>query len=886
MSRDDARWFRALLRLFPSEFRGDFGRQMTDDFRDQRDDAAASHGARGIRRLWLSTVADILWRAPQEHLDVLRRDASHAIRLLRRRPASTATVIASIAIGIGLNAALFTVVRGVLWQSLPFPDSDRLARIVEVGPDARTRDLMQGDFVALRDATREFSGVATSARSGQTIVEPGEPEELPGMMVSEAYFETLGAKPVLGRTFASSDYAASNIEFTVSAIANRLDQRAKGQPPIRSVVVISHHLWHRRFLERPDIVGQQLRLASGIVVEIVGVMGPEMAAIGPRVGPPPEYWMPQSPQPARQAGIRETVARLAPGRSLDGARAELAVVGPGIVAAFPGPRPARSFRATPLLETIVQDVRTQLTFLFGAALCVLLVTCVNVIHLFLANAAGRRLELATRVALGATRATLIRQTLTESALLAVIGGAGGLLLAAWGLPLLLAIAPPGIPRLNEIEIGWWTYAFAAAAAIGVALSCGIAASLPLTMVAPWRVLGTARSGSTLQGRHARRMLAVCEIAVALVLVVASILMLRSLRAMAAHDLGFDPQGVITAALPAPARPALDADAHAIVHEAEAQVIDAVRRLPGVIAAGVGGSPMGLRIGVGGVTLPGDPRELPMVGLTPVSVGYFEALGARLKEGRFFTTDDRAGVPAVAIVSESTARRFWPSRSAVGQTLILPANGPLQVVGVVADMTEERLEVKGGGIFIPHVQSFYVTLGRMLIKTDRDPQTLVPAIKAIVRRVNPDHPFPDVIPLQAEINVATAPRRFILQLIGMFSLLGLGLAVIGVYGVLAESVAERVPEIGVRIALGAQPADVVALVVRQGIWMVTIGLGVGFAGAVFVSRQMSAMVFGIGTLDPLSYVIACALIVLAGLAACAIPARRAVSLDPVVALRSE
>ena len=321
------------------------------------------------------------------------------------------------------------------------------------------------------------------------------------------------------------------------------------------------------------------------------------------------------------------------------------------------------------------------------------------------DAAGRRVELATRVALGATRGTLIRQTLTESAVLAGIGGAGGLLLAVWALPLLLSIAPPGIPRLHEIQVDWWTYAFAGSAAIVVALFCGVAASLPLTMLKPWRALGSARSGGTLQGRRVRRVLAVGEIAVALVLVVASMLMVRTMRALLTQDLGFNPQGVISATLPRPARPPLDADALAPAHDAEVQVIEAVTQLPGVVAAGVGGSPLGLAMGVAGVTLPGDPRELPTVGFAPVSVGYFEALGVRLKEGRLFTSEDRAGAPMVAIVGESTARKFWPSSSAVGQTLLLPANRPpatrpVQVVGVIADMTEWGLEMKVGGIFVP------------------------------------------------------------------------------------------------------------------------------------------------------------------------------------------
>ena len=338
MRRDDARWFRALLRLFPAEFRGDFGRQMVDDFRDQREETAARRGTRGKLGLWFRTVADVLRRAPLEHADVLRRDAAHAIRILRKRPASTATVIASIAIGIGLNTALFTVVRGVLWQSLPLADSDRLVRIVEVDPafPERFPHLTPGDFVDLREQTRGFSGIAAGQSNIQTIVEPGEPEELPGMMVSERYFETLGARLALGRSFTDADYVEANIDFSGSAVAARLDERAKGQPLVRSVIVISHQLWHRRFLGRPDVVGQQLRLASGVMVEIVGVMGPEMRAIAPAVGVPPEWWMPRAPSGTGRGNTLETVARLAPGQSLDSARAELATVGASIAAAFPG----------------------------------------------------------------------------------------------------------------------------------------------------------------------------------------------------------------------------------------------------------------------------------------------------------------------------------------------------------------------------------------------------------------------------------------------------------------------------------------------------------------------------------------------------------------------
>ena len=328
-------------------------------------------------------------------------------------------------------------------------------------------------------------------------------------------------------------------------------------------------------------------------------------------------------------------------------------------------------------------------FLFGAVICVLLVTCINVVHLFLANAAGRRVELATRVALGATRAHLVRQMLTESAILAVLGGAGGLLLAAWAVPLLVAMAPagvamalPSIPRLHEIHVDWSTIAFTAAVSMGVALACGIAASLPLTIFHPWSALGSARSGSTLQGRRFRRALAVCEIAVALVLVVAAMLMVRTVQSLGAIDLGFNPDHVVEASMPLPFAPLHDGveNAHAI----EAAVMDEVKHLPGVVAAGIGGHPMGMAMGTTGLSIPGDPRSLGQVGVSPVGAGYFEALGARLVAGRFFDPDDRAGTPNVAVLNEAAARAFWPDGNAVGRALKLDRT-ELRVVGVVANM---------------------------------------------------------------------------------------------------------------------------------------------------------------------------------------------------------
>ncbi len=889
--RRSDRVFGALLRLFPSEFRGDFGDQMSADFQDRHQEVAHRRGASGVARLWARTCADMAGSALREHFDVLRRDGLQALRALRRRPASTATVVLSLIIGIGLNTALFSVVRGVLWRDLPFPDSDRLVRISSLDSTSSgfLGSVSPGEFVDLQAHARTFSALGAGTHMQQTIVEPGEPESIEGMTVTQGFFDALGARPVLGRTFTADEFrAAGTFELrNVEAINARLQQRAAGLPPTQSAVIISHALWQRRFLGRADIIGRQLRLASGIVAEVVGVMGVEMSSLVTPLSTPPDWWMPQVPLPADRRGRRlDLIGRLAPQRTLEDAQAELDVLGANIAVAFPEANRNRVLRATPLLETIVRNIRTELTFVFGAVVCVLLVTCINVVHVSLANAAGRRVELATRVALGATRGHLIRQTLTESALLAMVGGVGGLLVAASSLRFLLAMAPAGMPRAHEIDLEWTTVLFAAGVTVAVALLCGLAASLPISRVRPWGVLSGARSGETIRGRRFRRALTSGEIAIALMLVVAAILMVRTIRSLVALDLGFDPAGVVTASLPRPSIIPLDPSGGGRMRELELQVIEQVRQLPGVLSAGVGGSPMGLQMGLAGVKLDGDTRDLGPVSLTPVSVGYFEALGARLQAGRLFSPDDRTNAEKVAVVSESTARRFWPGRPALDQVLIIPVGLRTRIVGVVGDMADVGLVTKGGGIYVPHTQLSFVTSAEMAIRTTVDPQTLVPGVRAIVRDANPEWPFSGVTTLQQQIDAAMAPRRFVLRLVGLFAAFAVVLAMIGVYGVMAESVAERVREIGVRMALGARRVDVGLMILRQSAWIVVSGVAIGIAGAVTLRQQLAAMVFGVTTLDPASYVVAVVLLAAAAFLACSIPARAAANCDPVIALRSE
>jgi predicted permease len=450
------------------------------------------------------------------------------------------------------------------------------------------------------------------------------------------------------------------------------------------------------------------------------------------------------------------------------------------------------------------------------------------------------------------------------------------------------MAPRTIPRLNEIAVDWSTLAFTASVSAAVGIFCGLAASLSVNALTPRGVLGRA-STATLQSSRFRRGLTVVEIGLALMLVIASALMVRSVRALGTIELGFNPDHVVVAGVPS--SPSNEGSATAQRIEArriETSVIERVKALAGVLAAGIGTGPLQGGMGIGGLQVPGDSRDFGLIRADAISPGYFEALGARLMAGRFFEPRDTAdGAPTVVILNEAAARLFWGDGRPLGKSVIINKRDHLEVVGVVANVRAGQLDADPGpAIYQPHIQSRNFFANSMLIRTDGDPNALVPAIRTIFKAVNREQPFRGVEPLQNRIDQAMAPRRFILRLIGLFSILTMILAIVGVYGVLAESVAQRIPEIGIRMALGATASNVLALILRQGLWMVAVGIGLGLGGAVFLRGAMRTMVFGVRTLDPSSYVVACLFLVIATLAACAIPARRAARLDPVAALRFE
>ena len=865
------RLFRLLLTLFPSDFRGDFAENMRADFRDQHSEVDGRPNE--VRRLWTRTIVDLLRQAPREHLDVLSRDVSYAVRVLRRHPLASATAILSLAIGIGLNSAVYSVVGNVLWRSLPIAESDRLVSIgMTTASSQRPDPVLVDQFLKLQARSHTFDGLAAGAIQMVTIVEPGEPTQTGCLAVGPGFFDVFKVRPILGRGFSRADYDA--------VWARR--GAPNGPVPNPSVMLLSDSLWQSRFGRDPNVVGTSIRLAGGDRVAIAGVMGPEMEALG-RVMPG-QCWFPDVPDPAQGAWRpRIVIARLAQDRTLDEANAELAVIGKGL-GQDPFYKEQRTLRAVPVLDGIVGRVRTQLIFLFGAVVCVLLVTCANVVNLFLAHAAGRRDELAMRVALGASRSRLVRQSVTESLLVSLLGGTCGFLLTLWAVPVLVSFAPRDLPRQQLIAVDWSTFVFALGVSLAVGIGCGLLASLPTTRVRT--IFGVVQAATTPRATRLRQAVTVCEIALALMLAVAATLMVRTVQALNAIDLGFDPSAVVAAELQFPFEELRRAQ------DVHMTVIERVKAMPGVTTAGIGIGPLSGGMFVGGLTVPGDTREFPPVRVDAVSPGYFEALGVRLLAGRFFESRDavRDG-RAVILVNQTAARLFWRNADPLDKVLHLGFSQDqvteMHVVGIIADLRGSTLEQQPEpAIYQLANQSRNFLAGTMLIRVDGDPQALVPQIRAVIRSLDRDTPFTGVTTLQSRIDQAMAPRLFVLRVIGLFSILGLVLAVVGVYGVLAEFVVQRVPEIGVRMAFGATARDVIALVLGQGSRLVLLGLALGLGGAVLLRGAMSTLVYSVRTSDPLAYVTACVLLFAATVAACAFPARRASRLDPAVALRSE
>ena len=867
------RLFRALLRVFPAEFRGDYGDQMTDDFRDQHADAAMRNRPAARRRLWMRTIVDVMNRAPREHFDILRRDAAYALRQLRRRPGITIGAVATLAIGLGLNTAVFGLAGTILWRRLPFPEANRLVVIHEISVDSSREgtSVSATNFADWETRSRTLEAMTLVGWIQQTMLGAGDPELLVGRRVSRGFFGVLPIRLLRGRAFTDQDYA-------------RLDATAAG--PITNgvtvepdVAIISYDLWQRRFGGRDDAVGRSVRFGR-TSVEIIGVLPHGFEFPGAADA---EFWQPMVPErTGRRARYLSGFGKLAAGVSLPQAQHEFDAISTDLAQLYPRANEGFRIRLTEWRDDIARPVRSYLWLLLGAAATVLLIASASIGNLLLAQASGRRLEFATRSALGASRASLVRQLLTESLVFAALGGVFALLLAYWALPVLTTLAPADTPRLREIRVDGLVVAFTVVSAIAVGLLCGVLASIAAAGSTQAIRHGT---GADVRGpaRRFRAALTVVQIALALSLAVGTGLLTRTLRAVTTLDLGFTPTNVLSVGLtPAGAR----YKDFAVKTQFESEVETRARALPGVVAAGIGSRPLGGTTFGNTFIIPGNPDRSVGSSVDVVGPGYLEALGARLSAGRFITKEDVANRPLVAVVNRAAALAWWPGSDPLGRVLNSD-DKRLQIVGVVDDVRRANLEGEPlPTVYLATAQTPNFWTNNLLIRTSSDARAILPAVRDIMRSLDRDQALARITTLEESLREATAPRRNLLSLVGMFSGMALLLAVIGIYGVVAESFAQRIPEIGVRMALGATKANVMMLIVGHGTRLIVAGTLIGLGTAIAFNRVMSAFVFRVATTDPATYLAACLCVAAAALAACLLPAGRAARVDPVVALRTE
>ncbi len=804
-------------------------------------------------------------------LAALGADLRYAVRRLRAEPGFTAITVLTLALGIGGTTAIFSAVYPILFQPLPYPDAGRIAMVWEVGSDGTRNDGTFGMYRALAERARSFEALAVLKPWQPAATGAKQAERLEGQRVSARYFEVLGVQPALGRAFEPSE-----------------DQAAGPH-----VVVLGEALWRRRFGGDPAILGRPITLDEEPYT-VVGVMPRGFENV---LAPSAEVWAPLQydlSQGRAWGHHLRTVGRLRPGIGFEEATRELDALGRAVIAEQ---RPETygdrfAFLATPLHGDVTRGVRPALLAVLGAVTLVLVIACVNVTNLLLARGVHRRGELALRSALGAGHRRLMRQLLTESLLLAALGGVVGVAVAMLGLETLVALAPPGLPRAGAIGVQGAVLAFGLAVTTLIGLAVGLAPALEAAHSDPHRDLEQASRRTAGGHRRMRSALVVAEVALALVLLVASGLLLRSLERLFAVEAGFEAPGLLTLQLQTAGR-RFDDDATADRFYAEA--LEAVRRVPGVTAAALTSQlPLSGDLDLYGVRFDPspsqDPGEVRGTFRYAVSPGYLEAMRIPLARGRPLGEQDREDAPRVAVISESMAKRRLPGLDPIGQRLRIGAqDGPLYtVVGVVANVRQVSLA-------LDETEAVYVTAAQwrfaegamsLVVRAQGDAAALAPAIRRAVWSVDSDQPIARVAMMDDLLAASAAERRFALILFEAFALTALVLAAAGIYGVLAGRVAERRREIGMRAALGASRGSILALVVRQGMGLTALGVALGLAGAVAASQAIAALLFGVSRFDPATYLQVVALLAVVALVACGVPAWRAARVDPASALGAE
>lgn len=817
----------------------------------------------------------------------LIQDLRYGLRMAAKNPGFAAVAIVALALGIGANTAIFSVVNGVLLQPLPYADPDRLMLLRETSPDFATMSVAYPNFLDWKEQNSSFTALASMRWEDYDLSGTGQPEHLSGKMVSADFFRVLGINPILGRNFDSQ--------------TDRL-----GSSP---VVLISGGLWNRRFGSIPAVLGRQLTL-SGRSYTVVGVIPADFQFWGNAdVYTLSEQWDDLLARSREMHPGINVIGRLQPGVTQSQAQAQMTAIANRLAAAYPKSNTKHGVNIKPLMADLVGNVRPTLMVLLGAVAFVLLIACANVANLLLARFTKRQKEIAIRTAMGASRGRVIRQLLTESLVLSLAGALAGLAIATWGTQAILKAVPGGLPRMENIGVDGWVLAFTLGVSLLTGIVFGLAPVMQVSVSDLHESLKEGSRGSSSGRRRLRSLLVASEVAAALVLLAGAALMLRTVWSLGAIHPGFNPDRVLTFSIGlSPA----NTSSSARILQTFQQTVDRVQNVPGVKSAGVSallplsGSDNEIPFYVNGRPRPTSQGEMSWALLSVTDPGYLKAMDIPLLRGRYIGPQDMQRGAHVAVIDEVMARTVFPNEEAVGKSIMVAdlsgalgpeMAAPIEIVGVVGHVRHWGLDSDATArvrseMYLPFSQvpdAFMkgtASASVFVVRTGADPLSTLPAVRAAVLEAGNDQPVYGVRTMDQIVSNSIAGQRFSMLLLVIFAGLALLLAAVGIYGVIAYTVAQRTREIGIRIALGAGRADVLKAVVGQGMLPVAAGVAIGLAASLALTRLMAGMLYGVKAGDPATVLVVAGMLAAIAFTATLVPARRATRVAPVEALRDE
>ena len=870
------RIFRALMRVMPAEFRGDYEREMSATFRAERH---AAGDTVSLARVWASTIADVFRTAPAEHLDILRRDLAYTFRMLARRRTLAAAAVMTLALGIGANTAIFSVVNGVLFAALPYRDAEHLVLIEETKPEGEPGTTGYLSFHDVREQNGSLESVAAFAGWSAILAGDGrDAERIVGTRVSWNYLRTLGLRPALGRDF----------------------EAAEDHPERRRVAIISDALWRRRYGADASIIGKPFTI-NQVTYTLAGVMPPAVSdLITARKFPGAEIftllgYAPDYTPACRTCRHIHVVGRLKSGVSARQAEADLTRVYQSLSERYPTEYDRPRAVVTPVRDYFLGPVKTPLYLLWGAVGLLLLMACANIANLLLIRASEREEEISIRRALGVSPARMLRQLLTEAVVLSTIGGAVGAAIAWWGTSVLVANGPDAIPRLADVTVDARVLLYALVISIATGVLFGMAPARMLLIRRDVHGVAARRTTAGPAAWRYRAALITVNVAMSVLLLTGSGLLVRSFMRLLTVDAGFDPTRTLTLQIDLTGERYSE---NAGITRFYDDLSSRIGALPGVV--GVSAStqlPLGGSRDRSGITIEGrkydNPAAAPSADRYAVRPGYFALMQIPLLRGRVFESSDGTGATPVVIVSKAMAEELWPGADPIGQRIRVAGGdgNPFRaVIGVVGDVKHYGLHLpETMQVYVPHAQTHYPEPSvSMLVRTsaEQDPTSVIAPVREHVRAIDPLQPVTNVRTYDDIVAESIATRRFTLMLLVLFAGTALVLAVVGLYGALSYVVSQREREIGVRVALGAGAREISRLVLRQGMTPAGLGLTVGLVASLGGGRVVESMLYGTSPRDVTTFAVVFVLMGGCALSACVFPARKAAAVDPAVTLKAD